>query len=57
VVALGRFLHQDHRGRNTVRFPRVLTPSLGHYVLDVTPSLNGNVGKTLAIPFRVVAAR
>jgi hypothetical protein len=56
-VSLGRFVHQDHRGHNMVRFPRALTPSPGDYVLDLTPSLNGNVGKTVAIPFRVVAAR
>lgn len=57
LVSLGRFVHQDHRGRNSVRFPRALTPSPGNYVLDVTPSLNGNVGKTVTIPFRVVAGR
>jgi hypothetical protein len=55
LVALGRFVHNDHHGRNTLLFPRALTPSPGNYVLDLTPSLNGVVGKTLAIPFRVVA--
>jgi Concanavalin A-like lectin/glucanases superfamily len=57
LVALGRFVHQDHRGHNTVRFPRALTPSPGNYVLDVTPSLYGKVGKTIAVRFRVVTAR
>jgi hypothetical protein len=57
LVALGRFVHQDHRGHNTVRFPRALTPSPGNYVLDVTPSLGGTVGKTLSIAFKVIARR
>jgi hypothetical protein len=57
LVSLGRFVHQDHRGRNTVRFPRALTPSPGNYVLDVTPSLGGTVGKTLTVAFKVIARR
>ena len=57
LVALGRFVHQDRPGRNTVRFPRNLTPAPGSYVLYVTPTLLGNVGKTVVIPFKVVAAR
>jgi hypothetical protein len=57
LVALGRFVHKDHHGRNKVRFPRALTPRPGNYVLDLTPNLNGVVGKTIAIRFRVVATR
>jgi hypothetical protein len=57
LIALGRFVHQDHPGSNRVRFPRHLTPPPGSYVLDVTPALKGNVGKTIVIPFRVVANR
>jgi hypothetical protein len=57
LVSLGRFVHQDHRGHNTVRFPRALTPAPGNYVLDVTPSLGGTVGKTLSIAFKVIARR
>jgi hypothetical protein len=57
LLALGRFVHNDHHGQNNVRFPRALTPRPGSYVLDLTPNLNGVVGKTVAIPFRVVATR
>lgn len=57
LVALGRFMHQDRAGRNTVRFPRALTPAPGTYVLELTPNLNGDVGKTVVIPFKVVARR
>jgi hypothetical protein len=57
LVALGRFVHQDHAGRNAVRFPRALTPAPGKYVLEVTPNLNGRVGNTVVIRFQVVAKR
>jgi hypothetical protein len=57
LVALGRFAHQDRPGRNSVRLPRNLTPAPGNYMLYVTPTLQGNVGKTVVIPFKVVAAR
>lgn len=57
VLALGRFVHQDRPGRNTVRFPRKLTPPPGRYMLYVTPALHGKVGKTVVVPFRVVPRR
>ena len=57
LAALGRFAHQDRPGRNIVRLPRNLTPAPGSYMLYVTPTLQGNVGKTVVIPFKVVAAR
>ena len=53
----GAYKYVLANGRDTLRFPRALTPRPGNYVLDLTPSLNGVVGKTIAIPFTVVAAR
>lgn len=56
-VALKAFTHRDRVGRNLVKFPRALVPRPGSYALYVTPSLNGRVGKTHKVSFKVVLRR
>jgi hypothetical protein len=57
LVKLGSFGHSDRVGANAVRFTgrlggHKLPP--GRYVLDLTPRLAGQTGKTVSLRFRVL---
>ena len=54
-AAVGSFKHSDRAGRNTFRISRVNGRKLapGKYSLDLTPTANGQTGKTVLATFTV----